>query len=188
MTQGIYCIKNRASGRVYVGSSINVEKRIARHRYLLRRGKHWSHLMCRSWEKYGEQSFEFVLVETVEDANFLLPREQFWIWRTGAHLTGFNTLEVPDRLSGYKHSAASRLKISAGKTGKPSWKKGVPLSKERRAQLLAARLAYTLTPADIAKRAAAQRGLKRSPETKRRISEALKAACLRRRKGSVVLH
>jgi hypothetical protein len=163
------------SGRVYVGSSVNVEKRLLCHRYLLRRGTHWSRLMCRSWKKHGEAAFDFSLVETVEDPIFLLPREQFWIWRTRAHLIGYNTLETPDRLPGFRHSADTRASMSAGKKGKPSPKREMPISEEHRRKLLAARLAYTLTPENIANRAAAQRGLKRSLETKRRMSEARKA-------------
>ena len=32
MTSGIYCIKNSVDGKVYIGKSINIERRIGEHK------------------------------------------------------------------------------------------------------------------------------------------------------------
>lgn len=175
MTCGIYLIEHIVTGRCYVGSAIDIERRTKFHRRKLSAGTHWARYLQRSWRKYGETAFRFVIAEVVEDANFLLPRERFWILRKDCVRNGFNTLEMPDRLSGYSHNDATRRKMSAAKKGRaiPS-RRGVPLPEERRRILLAARLAWSPTPeqreALRAEQIARQTGTKRSDETKVRMS------------------
>jgi len=55
---GVYEIRNKINGRVYVGSaSTPIRKRWDRHLSQLRSGKHHSATLQRSWNKYGESSF-----------------------------------------------------------------------------------------------------------------------------------
>ena len=60
---GIYRIVNKSNGKFYVGSSVDVMKRWREHRRLLNNNKHHSALLQHSWNKYGENNFEFILVE-----------------------------------------------------------------------------------------------------------------------------
>src|SRR5215468_7946604 len=76
---GIYRIKNVVSGRVYIGSAVNLPSRWKLHRSLLRRGKHHSRSLQRSWCKHGATAFVFELIEPVDDRKRLIEREQFWI-------------------------------------------------------------------------------------------------------------
>lgn len=62
MNCGIYQIKHLASGRVYIGSSQNLRRRLNWHRTALKRGEHHSPKLQRAWDKYGEGAFEFSTV------------------------------------------------------------------------------------------------------------------------------
>ncbi len=75
---GVYQITCRPNGRVYVGSSVQIYVRWAEHRRRLRRGDHHSRRMQGAWDKYGEESFRFsVLEECPKDQ--LEKREQFYL-------------------------------------------------------------------------------------------------------------
>lgn len=75
---GIYAIKNKVNGKIYIGQSTNIENRWYKHKTSLRHNYHGNyHLQC-SWNKYGEDSFEFsVLEECAKDK--LDEREIYWI-------------------------------------------------------------------------------------------------------------
>ncbi|MEH7381895.1 NUMOD3 domain-containing DNA-binding protein [Bacillus sp. JJ1533] len=56
---GVYHIQNLENGKLYVGSSVEVEKRFDRHRRELKKGVHHCIPLQRAWNKYGEEAFEF---------------------------------------------------------------------------------------------------------------------------------
>lgn len=85
MTCGIYVIRHVASGRCYVGQSRNIEKRWREHR-----GSKEGTLLHRALRKYGNEAFDWTVLETC-DPSELLVREVFWIDRLGTlHPKGFN--------------------------------------------------------------------------------------------------
>jgi hypothetical protein len=63
MTCGIYCIKNLTNNKVYIGQSVHIEKRLTEHEYELRNYCHHNFYLQNSWEKHGEQSFDFFIIE-----------------------------------------------------------------------------------------------------------------------------
>ena len=63
---GIYCIKNVVTGKMYIGSSINIAGRWKQHRYQLNTNRHENHYLQHSWNKHGEGSFEFSILEVVD--------------------------------------------------------------------------------------------------------------------------
>lgn len=75
MACGIYEIVNIANGKRYVGSAVNFSARWRVHRHHLRNGKHHSIALQRAWDKYGEESFEFSIIEEC-DRGKLMEREQ----------------------------------------------------------------------------------------------------------------
>lgn len=75
---GIYCIYN-AERRVYVGSSIDILKRIKNHYWDLKRNKHKNPPLQRAFLKYPFNNFCFTILEIVEDKHQLFPREAYWI-------------------------------------------------------------------------------------------------------------
>lgn len=75
---GIYKIINKVNGKIYIGSSKDIRNRWHRHRYVLKAGTHHSPHLQASWNKYGEDNFEIVIVEecSIDD---LLPKEQYYL-------------------------------------------------------------------------------------------------------------
>ena len=95
LPSGIYQIHCIPTGKIYIGSTVNFEYRWGQHRSRLRRGDHVNIHLQSAWIKYGEQSFEFSILERVEVPN-LLSVEQEWINRTGCadSKIGFNLYAV----------------------------------------------------------------------------------------------
>ncbi len=62
---GVYQIRNCASGRVLVGSSVDVPARLNRHRAQLTLGVHPSRDLQADWRALGEDAFEFTTLDTL---------------------------------------------------------------------------------------------------------------------------
>lgn len=82
---GIYKIENITNGKVYIGSSKNIENRWKQHKTLLRSGKHHSQHLQYSWNKYGEDSFSFEVIEDDISQEELLIKEQYWMDKLQAY-------------------------------------------------------------------------------------------------------
>jgi len=76
-TRGVYAIENVANGKLYIGSSINVEHRWRVHRMQLKAGTHCNLYLQAAWIEHGEKSFTFrVLVDTADaDLSIVEQRE-----------------------------------------------------------------------------------------------------------------
>jgi group I intron endonuclease len=70
--------KNGQPEDCYIGSSINGKYRWQKHRSTLKGQYHENIILQRAWNKYGEDSFEFVIIEQTTEST-LLEREQFYI-------------------------------------------------------------------------------------------------------------
>lgn len=75
---GIYKITCLPTGKVYIGSSRNIQQRWNEHRSQLSRAIHPNAYLQNAWNKYGEQSFVCDAVEIVERSQ-LADRERYWI-------------------------------------------------------------------------------------------------------------
>lgn len=60
----IYLILNQINGKYYIGSTTNWKKRKRSHFKQLRKGIHHSLYLQRAFNKYGENNFIFILIET----------------------------------------------------------------------------------------------------------------------------
>lgn len=79
---GIYKITNLKSNKFYIGSSNDIPKRWKQHISGLNNNKHHNFHLQKSWNKYGETSFKFEIIDIVNDSNDLFSREQKWINET----------------------------------------------------------------------------------------------------------
>lgn len=80
--KGIYEIRNKITQKVYIGSTKNsFQSRWTEHKRLLRQGKHHSPYLQNTWNMYGEDNFDFNILEVLEsnDKNYFLEREQHYI-------------------------------------------------------------------------------------------------------------
>ena len=76
-TAGIYAIIHR-DGDTYVGSAINIHKRLQQHLYKLRKGSHDNKYLQSAWTAHSEAHFDFEILETCETES-LREREDYWI-------------------------------------------------------------------------------------------------------------
>ena len=73
---GIYEIKNKVTGKIYIGSSKQIEKRWEQHLQALEKGEHHSILLQRAWNKYGKECFEFTIKEECREEELLLKEQK----------------------------------------------------------------------------------------------------------------
>lgn len=116
-TIGIYKITNKVNGKIYVGSSKEIEKRFRRHKRDLELGRHDSRLLQRAWDKHGADAFTFEVIERVEGVAQLVQREQHWIDSLNAakYGLGYNMCAIagiPPDPKGTKKTPETRIRMS----------------------------------------------------------------------------
>lgn len=78
-TVEIYTITHIKSGKTYIGSTkVASRKRWAQHRCYLRMDKHVNEYLQRAWNKYGEDAFEFKVIDKCDIDN-IWELETEWI-------------------------------------------------------------------------------------------------------------
>ena len=75
---GIYSILNKSNNKVYIGSSIKLENRKYKHFWMLSKKCHDNQYLQKSYNKYGEDSFIFEIIEEC-DPTMLIDRENHYI-------------------------------------------------------------------------------------------------------------
>jgi group I intron endonuclease len=132
---GIYKIVNRVNGKYYVGSSKDIKFRWAEHVSDLRGNKHDNDYLQKSWNKYGEDAFEFLIVEHTGIEQLLIVEQKYLdISKTegdksynlkfeamGGGLTEYSRAKIVaanKRRVRTKHSLETRMKISKSMMGK----------------------------------------------------------------------
>lgn len=88
---GVYFIKNKVTQKIYVGSSIDIYRRWARHKDDLLKNKHHSVKLQNSYNKHGIQQFEFFLAESAFTSKQLQKIEQKWIEKFNSFHNGYNS-------------------------------------------------------------------------------------------------
>ena len=63
---GIYVITNKINNKVYIGQSIDIRVRWWGHRCELNRNSHYNKHLQGAWNKYGEDNFDFSVLEECE--------------------------------------------------------------------------------------------------------------------------
>jgi group I intron endonuclease len=79
VTQVIYKIINLVNDKFYVGSTVHKKVRFRQHRRLLRNNRHHCKHLQAAWNKYGEDKFDFRVVEEVADSESLEAVEDRWL-------------------------------------------------------------------------------------------------------------
>jgi len=187
---GIYKISCTANGKSYIGSSKQIGRRFYLHARDLRLNQHHSPILQRAWNKYGEASFSFDPIIFCSESDLLFyeqraidryesanpkfgmnispvagrsaakcseeRKQKMREDRTGKQIYKNNPERYKFLLTrvrrgeghpmyGKTHTAEARAKISETHKGKPSWNKGI---------------------------ASPRKGIKRTPEDLRKITEA----------------
>jgi group I intron endonuclease len=64
---GIYKISCSANSKFYIGSSINIATRFKQHKSKLEKNCHVNRHLQSAWNKYGESSFTFEILEVIQE-------------------------------------------------------------------------------------------------------------------------
>lgn len=118
---GIYQIRNVKNGKVYIGSSNNINIRWNAHKRFLRLNQHHSKSLQRSWIKHGEWSFVFEILEQSENNLFELEQKWLDLKKASDYTCGYNISLITKPSSGLKgkhHSEESKTKIRNSQIGK----------------------------------------------------------------------
>ena len=86
---GIYKITCMGNNKVYVGQSMSIKRRWRDHQRALKEGTHHNKHLQSAYNKYGEQSFTYEILELCSK-NKLNEREQFYISIFDSFKNGFN--------------------------------------------------------------------------------------------------
>lgn len=104
---GIYCIVNVCNQKKYIGSSKNLYRRLMSHRSALRKGIHENKKLQNSWNKHGEDNFQYYILEYCQESN-LISKEQYYI----NHIKPwYNIVQEVERLS-FPEESRTKMSIS----------------------------------------------------------------------------
>ena len=185
---GIYGINNLVNHKSYIGSSVNVQARMRRHLRLLLKNKHDNNHLQRAFNKYGEENFEFKIIEFCKQDK-LLEREQYFIDVNRVCETGYNISPTAGSLLGLKCSDEHKRRISESHKGKicsvetkgklSNINKGKYPSMETRLKMSQNSVGmrgkkHTTETKDKISRNHGMRGKTHTPEAKSKISAAMK--------------
>lgn len=89
----IYGIQNSVTKKWYIGSCLDMKDRFQRHRYYLRHNMHHSEKLQRSYNMYGEDSFDVSILHFLTDGEDRFKIEQEFIEKYNSVKGGYNMLE-----------------------------------------------------------------------------------------------
>lgn len=166
MLSGVYKILNKVNGKIYIGSSINLNKRELYHLWELRIKNHSNEYLQRSFIKYGKDSFSFEIIDHCIPEK-CIDREQFYInWYLKNGFDLYNICKKAGSVLGRKMSEETKIKIGLANSKQR-------LSEERKEHLRKINAGKKLPEAVKAKIGASQIGKKMSEEAKRKIAIAI---------------
>lgn len=116
---GVYAIINRSNGRIYVGSSIKLGGRLARHRDNVSK-KRDVHNRLISAMVADPCAFEFSVLEETKTRKEAYEREQFWMNFYQSYIPefGYNNAPKSTTPKGSSHAIEIRIAKSVRQTGK----------------------------------------------------------------------
>jgi group I intron endonuclease len=125
-SNGVYRIVNNINKKVYIGSTGSkggFKKRWSYHLSDLRQNKHHSRHLQRAWNKYGEDSFVFEILEIIENftKETLLIREQYYLdfYKSYDVNLGYNICKIAGSSLGIKKTPEQIKQMSDLRKGKP---------------------------------------------------------------------
>lgn len=188
-TAGVYEIRNTLNNKVYVGSSVNVKRRLAAHRQHLRRGEHATAHLQASWDKYGEDAFAFKQLIVCDTKDVLFYEQRIMDgFRSNQKEFGYNKRLVVETCAGMKLTDEHKAKIAAsvprgeshqyyGKKlcdkayqAAADLKRGKPMSDEQKAKISCALRGRKKHDGFGAKISAAKKGIKYTDEQKKNMT------------------
>lgn len=162
---GIYQIVNKVNEKRYIGSAVNVEKRLFHtHFRELKNDKHGNPHLQNAFNLYGEKNFTFEPIFYCYKRDLILYEQQ--MINSYPFNTLYNICPTAGSTLGVKFSEEVRRVLSE------TAKRRKPRSEESKQKQSETRTGKKQPPEIVQKIAEANRGGKRSDEAKRKMSEA----------------
>ncbi len=171
---GIYKITNNVTDMFYIGSSVNMAKRLTEHFCRLRSKTHPNAHLQNAYTKYGEENFAVSILELAKE-NTLKQREQVWLDITGVANRDIGYNIAPSVLDRSECAEETRQNISALSSGR------IVTTEENRKRSESLKRYYLYnshnigrkhTPETIARMRIAQKGRIITEEAKQKMSKA----------------
>ena len=157
----IYMIVNLVNGKVYIGSTDDINYRFYIHKYQLNNCIHHNQHLQRAWNKYGSESFEFkILMVCPEKERNHCEQMLMDLYNSQNHDFGYNIKDA----DGHSVAEETKLKISEALIGKPK-------SDKHKQKLSEAHKGNTLSDETKQKISEALTGKPKSKEHKQKLSE-----------------
>ena len=128
---GIYAIRNKINGLIYIGQSRDIHKRFTAHLASLRNNHAHNPHLQHSWNKYGESNFDFDIIERCPVTD-LDEREKYWISYYDSTTNGYNILAGGNSHAGYHLSDETKQKISCKNKGRVKTPEQIEKAKQTR--------------------------------------------------------
>jgi len=93
---GIYAIRNKINGKVYIGQSRNIQKRFKQHLDALERGRHHSKKLQKDFDELGPDKFALEFLELCSSEH-LDQKETEWIMKFDSIKNGYNVQDPQTR-------------------------------------------------------------------------------------------
>lgn len=118
---GVYRIVNNINYKLYIGSSVHINRRIYTHIQALNGQYHGNVHLQKAWDKYGSENFSFEIIEVIDGTEEdIRKREQYWLdyYRSYDYNLGYNISHYAIGGGGYEVSDDTRQKLSESHKGK----------------------------------------------------------------------
>lgn len=64
---GVFQIRNTVNGKIFVGSSVNLDAIWNRHRSELKLGGHRNEQLQKEWKEFGEDNFKYEILSEIDE-------------------------------------------------------------------------------------------------------------------------
>lgn len=103
-------IQNKVDKKIYVGQSRDIYSRWWKHKSFLNKNTHHNKKLQEAWNKYGENSFLFSVLEECNKES-LNEKEIYWINHYDSFNNGYNLNKGGNGITGYKHNSDEIIKM-----------------------------------------------------------------------------
>jgi group I intron endonuclease len=120
LNSGIYKIINNESGKIYIGSAIDLKRRKREHFSRLLNKIHENRYLQRAYNKYGKDKFEFIVIEKVDAVN-LINTEQIYLDKFQSYdfKVGYNLAKIAGSSLGLKRTPEQVNNLLKARNVKP---------------------------------------------------------------------